>query len=149
MIQSKILTKIELRQLSEQIGEIEKRTCAEIRVVVRHRKHWSERKLTPRQIAEREFGLLGMKKTKFGTGILVFILLSERKFELLADRGTIAVLPEEFWTNMAGKLSDHFSKSNFYHGLKTSLAELGEILESKLPPVVGEQEELPSDIIEE
>lgn len=140
MIQRKILTKADLQQLSEQISEIEKKTCAEIRVVVRHRKHWSERKLTPRQIAEREFGMLGMKKTKFKTGILVFILLSQRKFELLADRGIITALPEEFWTNVAGKLSEHFSKSNFYHGLRTSLAEVGEILESKLPPVAGEQE---------
>ncbi|MGO9481581.1 MAG: TPM domain-containing protein [Candidatus Kryptoniota bacterium] len=149
MIRHKILTKIELHQLSGQIAEIEKKTSAEIRIVVRHRKHWSERKLTARQVAELEFGTLGINKTKLGTGILVFILLNERKFELLADRGIISVLPEEFWTNIAGKLTEHFSKSNFYHGLKTSLAEVGEVLESKLPPVAGEQEELPNDVLEE
>jgi uncharacterized membrane protein len=145
----KILTRSELTKLSERISEIETKTRAEIRVVVRHKRHWSERRLTLRQIAEREFRSLGMNKTKFGTGILIFILVSERKFEILADHGIMDVLPNEFWENMATKLSDHFSKSNFYHGLLTSLAEVGEVLESKLPSVGGEQDELPNDIIEE
>jgi len=135
--------------LSEQIGEIEKKTVAEIRVVVRHKKHWSERKLTARQVAEREFGTLGMTKTQEGTGILVFILLGERKFELLADHGIIAVVPGEYWTKAAEKLSEHFSRNNFHQGLKAALAEIGEVLESKLPPEAGIQDELPNDIIEE
>ncbi len=149
MMIEKILNKEELKRLSEQIGEIEKKTSAEIRVVVRHRRHWSERKLSPRQVAEREFMALGMTKTKQGTGILVFILVGERKFELMADHGIIKVLPEEFWTSLAGKLSDHFSKKNFFQGLTVSLAEIGEVLESKLPPSGANPDELPNDIIEE
>ncbi len=145
----KILTKDELRSLSDQIGEIEHKTSAEIRVAVRHTKHWSERKLSARQVAERDFRTLGMAKTKDGTGILIFILLNERKFELLADRGIIAVLPEEFWVHAAEKLSEHFSKNNFFHGLTTALAEIGEVLESKLPPTAEAKNELPNDVIEE
>ena len=145
----KILTKDELQSLSVQIGEIEKKTSAEIRVVVRHKKHWSERKLSARQVAEHEFRKLGMAKTREGTGILVFILVSDRKFELLADRGIIAVLPADFWVRAASKLSDHFSKSNFHHGLRSALAEIGEMLESKLPPTASNPDELPNDVIEE
>lgn len=145
----KILTKEELHSLSDQIGEIERKTSAEIRIAVRHKKHWSERKLSARQVAEREFGTLGMAKTKDGTGILVFILLNERKFELLADRGIITMLPEEYWARTAEKLSEHFSKSNFFHGLRTALAEIGDVLESKLPPAAESKNELPNDIIEE
>ncbi len=145
----KILTKEELNRLSEKIGSIEKKTSAEIRVVVRHNRHWSERKLSPRQIAEREFRALGVAKTKAGTGILVFILVGERKFELLADHGIIKVLPEAFWANLAGKLSEHFSKKNFYHGLNESITEVGEILESKLPRSATDSNELPNEIIEE
>ncbi|OYV87737.1 MAG: hypothetical protein B7Z63_01875 [Ignavibacteriae bacterium 37-53-5] len=145
----KILSKEQLKQLSGQIGAIEEKTYAEIRVVVRHRKHWSERKLSARQVAEREFRKLGMTKTKEGTGILVFILVGERQFEILADHGIIKVLPDEFWANLAGKLSEHFSKKNFYHGLSVSLAEIGEVLESKLPRTSSNPDELPNDIIEE
>jgi len=145
----KILTKEELRNLSGQIGEIEKKSSAEIRIVVRHKKHWSERRLSARQVAEKEFHALGMMKTKNATGILIFILVSERNFELLADSGIIAALPEEYWIKAAEKLSGHFSESNFYHGLKTALAEIGEVLESKLPPTAGPHEELPNDVIEE
>lgn len=145
----RILTKEELHNLSGQISEIEKKTSAEIRIVVRHKKHWSERKLSPRQVAENEFRALGMTKTRNGTGILISILVSEKNFELLADRGIIAVLPEEYWVKAAEKLSKHFSESNFYHGLKTALAEVGEVLESKLPPIAGSHEELPNDVIEE
>lgn len=149
MIQHRILSKQELHQLSTQISEIEKKTSAEIRVVVRHRKHWSERKLTPRQVAHREFVSLGMAKTEGGMGILVFILVSERQFELLADSGILKVLPNEYWAGIAGKLSEHFSKQNFYHGLRMSLQEIGEILEQKLPPTGKNPDELPNDIIEE
>lgn len=149
MIEHRILSKQELHQLSQQIADVEMKTSAEIRVVVRHRKHWSERKLTPRQVAQREFGTLGMTKTSQGTGILIFVLVSERKFELLADRGIIEVLPAEFWEDLASKLSGHFSKSNFYHGLRASLAEIGEILETKLPSTGKNPDELPNDIIEE
>lgn len=145
----KILTKEELRKLSAQIADVEKKTSAEIRVVVRHRRHWSEHKFTPRQLAEREFNTLGMTKTKEGTGILVFILVGERRFELLADHGIIKVLPEEYWADLARKLSGHFSKQNFFHGLTTSLNEIGEVLESKLPPTGANPDELPNDIIEE
>ncbi|HQT92907.1 MAG TPA: TPM domain-containing protein [Candidatus Kryptobacter bacterium] len=145
----KILSKEQLKQLSGQIGAIEEKTSAEIRVVVRHRKHWSERKLSARQVAEREFRKLGMTKTKEGTGILVFILVGERQFEILADHGIIKVLPDEFWANLAGKLSEHFSKKNFFHGLSVSLAEIGEVLESKLPRTSSNPDELPNDIIEE
>ncbi len=145
----RILTKDELKQLSLSIAEIEKKTSAEIRVVVRHRKHWSERKLDARQVAEREFKALGMTKTREGTGILVFILVGERKFEILADHGIMKVLPDDYWVDLAGRLSEHFSKQNFFHGLKTSLAEIAEVLESKLPPTGANPDELPNDIIEE
>ncbi len=145
----KILSKEQLKELSGQIGAIEEKTSAEIRVVVRHRKHWSERKLSARQVAEREFRKLGMTKTKEGTGILVFILVGERQFEILADHGIIKVLPDEFWANLAGKLSEHFSKKNFFHGLSVSIAEIGEVLESKLPRTSSNPDELPNDIIEE
>ncbi len=149
MIEHRILSKQELGELSRQIADIEKKTSAEIRIVVRHRKHWSERKLTPRQVAHREFGVLGMTKTERGTGILIFILVSERKFEILADHGIIEVIPSDFWAGLATKLSDHFSKNNFYHGLRSSLAEIGEILEAKLPSDGDKPDELPNDIIEE
>jgi uncharacterized membrane protein len=145
----KILTKEELRSLSEEIGKIEQKTSAEIRVAVRHTKHWSERKMTARQVAERDFVKLGMSKTEAGTGILIFILLSERKFELLADRGIVAVLPLEYWTEVAQKLSEHFSQSNFYHGLRTALAEIGKVLAVKLPRKEEAQDELPNDVVEE
>lgn len=145
----RILTKEELNQLSRQIAGIEEKTTAELRVVVRHRRHWTERKLTPRQIAEREFRALGMAKTKEGTGILVFILVGERLFELLADHGIIKVLPEDFWENLAGKLSEHFSRKNFFHGLTTSLTEIGEVLETRLPATGPNTDEFPNDVIEE
>lgn len=145
----KILTKEELKELSRQIAGIETKTSAELRVVVRHKKHWSEHKLTARQVAEREFKTLGMTKTRQGTGILVFILVRDRQFELLADHGVIKVLPEQFWKNLAGKLSEHFSKRNFFHGLTASLAEIGEVLEAKLPPTGSNPDELSNEIIED
>jgi len=148
-MERKILSKAELINLSDQIAEIEKSTSAEIRVVVRHKKHWTERKLDARKVAEREFVSLGMIKTKDRTGILVFILVSERRFELLADVGVIRVLPAEFWTATAQRLSEHFSKRNFFEGLKNVLSEIGIVLKEKLPPAGDNPEELPNDVIEE
>jgi len=145
----KILTKAELRQLSEKIAVIESRSRAEIRIVVRHRRHWSERRLSPRQIAEREFHILGMTRTKEHTGILIFILLKDRKFEIIADKGVNQVVPATFWDNIASKLSRHFSETNFHEGLMEVLREVEELVVEKLPVGSRNADELPNDVIEE
>lgn len=145
----KVLNRAELKELSERIAKIESRSRAEIRIVVRHRRHWSERKLTPRQIAEREFHILGMTGTKWRTGILIFILLKDRKFEIVVDKGVIEVVPSTFWNGIALKLSKHFSETNFYKGLVEVLKEVEDLVVEKLPAINPHADELPNDVIEE
>ncbi|MGC8595208.1 MAG: TPM domain-containing protein [Candidatus Kryptoniota bacterium] len=135
--------------MSEKIASIESRSRVEIRIVVRHRKHWSERRLLPRQLAEREFHVLGMSNTKEHTGILIFILVKDRKFEIVADTGVNEVVPATFWDNIASKLSRHFTETNFFKGLIEALKEVEDLVVEKLPAGAKNTDELPNDVIEE
>jgi uncharacterized membrane protein len=93
----KILSKKELTDLSAVITKAEKNTSGEIRVVVRHRRYLKERKLSLHDLALGEFCRLGMEKTRDKTGVLIFLLISERKFHIVADEGINTKVTEGTW----------------------------------------------------
>ena len=79
------LTDDELLRISNKIKAAEKTTAGEIAVSIRDYKSLLERRTTLRKLAEKEFTRLGINKTREGTGVLIFLLLSERQFYILAD----------------------------------------------------------------
>ena len=79
----KLFTKEDLAAIAAAISEAEKTTAGEIRVSIRQKRRWRERKLSIEEMARREFHDLGMTKTKDHTGILIFLLMIERKFFIL------------------------------------------------------------------
>ena len=144
----KILTKYELQTLSEAIAEAEKRTSGEIRVVVRHRRHWAEKKLSLFELGLKEFHSLGMQKTKARSGVLILLLLSERKFQIIADEGIHSKTTQEMWDEIAMSLTEHFKQGKFCKGLSESVRAVGQELAKHFPPEAGDKNELPNEIVE-
>src|SRR5690242_15751416 len=93
----RILSDEDLRILSEKISEAETGTSGEIRVVVRHARHWKERSLTLHELALREFRRLNMHKTAGRTGVLILLLVSEKSFQIIGDEGIHAKVKEGTW----------------------------------------------------
>ena len=108
-----MFTKEDLVAISSAVSEAEKTTAGEIRVSIRQKRSWREKKRTIEEIARREFHELGMTKTKDRTGILIFLLLEDKKFFILADDGIHTKVKDGSWDKIAGEMSDHFSQKNF------------------------------------
>lgn len=141
-----IFKKEDLASIVSAIGEAEKTTAGEIRVSIRQKRRWRERKLTIEDMARREFQLLGMTKTKDRTGILIFLLIEDRKFFILADESIHSKVEEGVWTKIAGEMSSHFSQKNFRHGIIHGVQAVGEMLSKFFPRKSDDINELPNTV---
>jgi uncharacterized membrane protein len=142
----KLFTKENLAAIAAAISEAEKTTAGEIRVSIRQKRRWRERKLSIEEMARREFHDLGMTKTKDHTGILIFLLMDERKFFILADGGIHTKVEETTWTKIAEEMSSHFSKKKFHQGLIHGVQAVGRVLSRFFPRKANDTNELPNDV---
>jgi uncharacterized membrane protein len=149
LLGEKFLSKSEMQSLSEVIAEAEKYTSGEIRVVVRRRRHWKERKLQLTEIALNEFNRLGMGKTRDRTGVLIMLLMSERKFQIIADEGIHTKVEVGTWDRLASEMSEHFKCGRFYQGISETIRAVGSELAKHFPRKSDDTDELSNEIIEQ
>ncbi len=141
-----IFTKDDLKKISDKIQEIEKRTSGEVRVSIREKKSLLERKLTLFDMAVKEFYRLGMDKTRDGTGVLIYILLSERKIQIIADKGINDKVENATWQKIAESVAEHFKMGKYLDGIIKGLEQIGEVLAQHFPIKPDDINELPDDI---
>ncbi|MEP7146614.1 MAG: TPM domain-containing protein [bacterium] len=144
---SEYLTDESLDNITETIRQIEKKTSGEIRVCIKRRRGFLEKKFTPRDIALREFVKLKMSETKDKTGILFFLIFDERKFEIIADEGINSKISPDFWNEISNKIKIHFTNKNYHEGIIRGLVEMGEILAKEFPFNDNDKNELPDEVI--
>jgi uncharacterized membrane protein len=141
-----MFTKEDLSAIASAVGEAEKTTAGEIRVSIRQKRKWREKKLTIEEIARQEFHLLGMTKKKDRTGILIFLLLEDKKFFILADDGIHTNVEDGTWNKIANEMSDHFSQKNFRLGIIHGVHSVGMELSKFFPRKSDDTNELPNDV---
>jgi uncharacterized membrane protein len=141
-----MFTKEDLAAVASAIGEAEKTTAGEIRVSIRQKRKWREKKRTIEELARLEFSGLGMTKTKDRTGILIFLLLEDKKFYILADDGIHAKVVDGTWDKIAKEMSDHFSQKNFRSGIIHGVTSVGMELTKFFPRKSDDTNELPNDV---
>ncbi len=145
----RILTDDDLKFLAGKIAETEAATSGEIRVAVRHKRHWRERSLTLHQIALREFRRLGMQDKEGRTGVLILVLVPERAFQIIGDEGIHSKVREGTWEAIAEGMTAHFKMGKFRDGLAEAIARVGAELSAHYPRTPGDANQLPNDVIEE
>lgn len=145
-ILNNFLTDDEKLRISRKINELEKLTSGEISVSVKEKRSFFEKKKNIKQLAEKEFHRLGITKTKGGTGILIFILPSEREFYILADKGINEKVNQEIWDSVKEKLINFFSNGNFCGGIIYTVEEVGKILSEHFPPEKENPNELSNKV---
>lgn len=148
MLLTKYLSSAELTQISKKIAEAEQATSGEIRVSIRRRKAWRERKLSVRDLTIAEFRRLGMHKTQDRTGVLILLLMLERKFHIVADEGIHKKVEDGTWDRIAGSMSAHFKTGNFAEGIIHAVDTVGAELKKYFPRQAGDRNELPNDVVE-
>jgi uncharacterized membrane protein len=142
----KLFTKEDLAALTAEIGEAEKTTSGEIRISIRQKRRWSEKKKTIEEMARLEFQHLGMTKTKDRTGVLIFLLIADKAFFILADEGIHAKVTEGTWTKIVEEMSSHFAQKKFRYGLIHGVRSVGKVLSQYFPRKSNDTNELPNEV---
>ncbi len=141
-----ILTNEDLSRIADAIKEVEKKSSGEVRVSIHEKKHRKEKHLTLIDLAAKEFHKLGMQKTKEGTGVLLYFLFSERKFQILADAGIYSKVPQLKWDEIALDISNHFKSGKFFDGIHYGIDECGKLLAKEFPVRHDDVNELPNEV---
>lgn len=143
----KYLSDSDIAFITDTIAEVESNTSGELRLCLKLKRNIFERKLSPREIAVKEFYKLGMDKTVDKTGVLIFILFDERVFEIIADEGINSKIPDSKWKEISDNIKCEFSKGNYKEGLSNCIKAIGEVLSKEFPKKEGDVNELSNEVI--
>ncbi len=144
---SEYLSDEALDNIAITISEIEKKTSGELRVCIKRRRGFLEKKYTPRDIALKEFVKLKMNETKDKTGILFFLIFDEKKYEIIADEGINSKISPDFWNEISDKIKNHFTNKNYLKGITEGLNEMGNVLIKEFPVNEDDRDELSNEVI--
>jgi len=75
------------------------------------------------------FGKLGVWDTQHNNGVLIYLLLVERRLEIVADRGLNDRVQAETWLHLAKRMEAAFRSGNFELGLTQAVDEVSQLLQ--------------------
>ena len=140
-----------LERLKARVAASEARHSGEIRFCVEAGlpMHYLLRNASARERAVSMFGKLRMWDTAQNNGVLIYLLLAERRIELVADRGINAHVDTAAWQAMVAHMSDAFKAGRFEDGLTQALEEVSAVLVQHFAMQSGavDQNELPNTVV--
>jgi uncharacterized membrane protein len=142
-----ILSKAEMDTIAAKISEVEKQTIGEIRVSVQKSRPFKDRHTEVYDLAVKNFYELGMGKTKEKTGVLIYLLLGDKKFQIIGDEGINKKVSKEFWDVLAMKVAEYFRNNEFVGGICFAVDEVGKVLKKEFPMKAGDTNELSNDVV--
>lgn len=142
----KYFSKKDLEAITKACSKVEEHTSGEIRVSVYSKCPSEMKDKNIMDIALAEFYRLGMEKTRDRTGILLFILLGRRQFQILADEGINAKVDQSVWDEIALSLSQSFKKSEYWKGVVQVVEKMGDILSEHFPRKPDDTNELTDEV---
>lgn len=134
-------------RISSQIKKSELITSGEIRISIREKRTFLEFNKEIRQLAEKEFKRLGMNNTRDKTGILLYLLLGERQFYILADEGINSKVPVDTWDRIRDEIQERFRNGKFAGGIIHGIERVGKILADHFPIKSDDRNELSNKVI--
>jgi len=134
------------RSRSQACTSAEQKTAGEIRVSILSKRTRRDKDQSLKQAALKEFYRLGMDKTRDKTGILLFIILKERRFQILADQGINEKVDPQVWDQLAQNLSVYFKAKKYLQGVVQTIDEVGKILATYFPIKADDVNELSDEV---
>ena len=134
-------------RISNKISEVELRTSGELRVSIRENKSFSERNESIKDLAEKEFYRLNMHQTRDKTGVLLYFILGDRQFYILADKGINEKVSDDTWENVSIEIQKNFKYGYFSQGIVEGLEKVGGLLETHFPIKHDDVNELTNKVL--
>ena len=139
---AKFLTVAETATVNATIGEAERRTSAELKVVLA-RHCWGDLKRKARRI----FRELGLDRTQERNCVLILLILANREFLVYGDEGIHAKVGQDFWGAVRGAMAEAFGRDEFGEGLARGVREVAEQLAQHFPCEEQDIDEIANEIV--
>ena len=125
-----------LDALQARIAESEKVHRGEIRFVVEAELTTGQlwRELSSRDRAREVFSAHGVWNTAENNGVLIYVLLADRRVEIVADRGIAARVGESEWSAACRAAEAQFREGRFEAGALAAIDAVSELLARHFPP---------------
>jgi uncharacterized membrane protein len=81
--------------------------------------------------------------TEENTGVLIYVLLADRRVEIVADRGIAKKVAQSEWDAVARVMQEAFRQGNFRAGALAGIEQVGAILARHFPAGQVNPDELP------
>ena len=141
---SRAFPKAALDRIEQTIGAEELRHDGEIRFAVEAslplRDYFA--RVNARDRAVELFSRMRVWDTERNTGVLIYLLLADRRVEVVADRGINAKVDEKAWEAVCRDMQRAFREHRFEAGALAGIRAVSELLAANFPPQAGNPNEL-------
>lgn len=96
-----------------------------------------------RKRALEVFSRLRVWDTEHNSGVLIYLLLADRKVEIVADRGIHARVGEAGWSTICRDMEQKFRAGKFEDGVLEGIAAITALLQQHFPAQGANPNELP------
>jgi hypothetical protein len=135
-----------LKAIERAIGEGEARHDGELRFVVESMLHLGDlvRGVSPRDRAIGLFAHLRVWDTEHNSGVLIYVLLADRRVEIVADRGIDARIGAQGWQAVCSTMQAAYRRGAFEEGSVAGVRAISDLLAAHFPRTADKKNELPN-----
>ena len=99
-------------------------------------------RVTARQRAIDVFAQLRVWDTEENSGVLIYVLLAERRVEIVADRGINRRVGESAWREICAAIEAAFRQGRYTDGALAGIESIGRLLTTHFPAATDNPDEL-------
>jgi uncharacterized membrane protein len=136
-----------MRAIRDKIAEQEKRHGGELRFAVEASlplaNLWHEQDARSRAV--ELFSQLRIWDTQDNCGVLIYLLLADRRVEIVADRGIHDKVGSIAWETICGEMQRAFAIGQFERGVSFGIAAISDLIAAHFPARPGDRNELPNE----
>ena len=143
----RVLPPAAMRAIRDKIGEQEKRHGGELRFAVEASLPWPNlrRGQDARNRAIELFGQLRIWDTEHNSGVLIYLLLADKRVEVVADRGIHGKVGDPAWETICGEMQGAFAAGHFEEGVRFGIVAISDLLVVHYPPTEIRPNELSNE----
>ena len=136
-----------MRMIGDKIGEQERRHRGELRFAVEGSlplaQLWHEQNARSRAL--ELFGQMRVWDTEHNSGVLIYLLLADKRVEIIADRGIHNKVGDTVWEAICGEMQRAFAAGRFDEGAIYAVEAISDLLVTHFPRDESDTNELPNE----
>lgn len=132
-------------RIAEAIAEGERRHAGQVVFAVEPALHWRMvfDGVDPRRSAEQAFARLRVWDTEANNGVLLYLLLADRRIEIVADRGLRAVVDESHWRAICERMEGALRAGDAEAAVIGAIGAISDLVAHHFPATDARANELP------